>query len=256
MAERRSVLSLGAHPDDAEFYCAGTLALLAKKGWQVHVATMTPGDGGTKEYSREEISRIRTSEATQAAAILGGQYHCLWCDDVFILYDRETLLKAMRLVREVRPTIVFAPSPADYMQDHEITSKIAQTACFCAGVKNVDTGDAKSFEPVPYLYYCDAADGKDILGREIVPAIVVDISSTMDTKLKMLSCHESQRDWLRKHHHIEYLDAMKGFSAKRGREIGKDFAEGFRQHLGSAFPSDDILTAELGERVRRRVSDG
>ena len=74
MLKRREkvVLSLGAHPDDAEFMCAGTLALLHEKGWEVHIATMTPGDGGTVEYSREEISRIRKGEAARAAAILDG----------------------------------------------------------------------------------------------------------------------------------------------------------------------------------------
>ncbi|NOZ22109.1 MAG: PIG-L family deacetylase [Planctomycetes bacterium] len=245
----KRALSLQAHPDDAEFACAGTLALLAGKGWEIHIATMTPGDGGTKEYSREEISKIRTAEAAKSAAILDGQYHCLWCDDVFILYDRPTLLRAMMLVRQIQPTLVFAPSPSDYMQDHEITSKIAQTACFTAGVVNVDTGEAKAFEPVPYLYYCDPAGGIDILGNEIKPTTLVNISSIMETKEKMLSCHQSQQDWLKKHHDIEYLDAMKARAAKRGSEIGAAFAEGFRQHLGSAFPTDNLLKTELGKSV-------
>lgn len=91
----KSVLSLGAHPDDAEFFCAGTLALLRKKGWQIHIATMTPGDCGTVQYSREEISRIRRAEAAKAASLLDGTYHCLECDDIFILYDRPSLLKAI-----------------------------------------------------------------------------------------------------------------------------------------------------------------
>jgi len=252
MAETKTALSLAAHPDDAEFLCAGTLALLAQKGWQIHIATMTPGDGGTKEYSREEISRIRTAEAAKSAAILGGQYHCLWCDDVLIMYDRETLLKVIRLVREVRPTVVFAPSPSDYMVDHEMASRLAMTACFSAGVVNVDTGPAKGFEPVPYLFYCDASGGKDIFGKEIVPDILVDVSSVMHTKEKMLACHRSQADWLKKHHNIEYIGSMKQFSAKRGGEIGTAFAEGFRQHLGSAFPQDNILRAELGDLVHVR----
>ena len=86
MLERREkvVLSIGAHPDDAEFLCAGTLALLRTKGWEVHMATMTPGDCGTVEYSRAEISRIRKAEATKAAVMLDGTYHCLECDDAFI----------------------------------------------------------------------------------------------------------------------------------------------------------------------------
>lgn len=250
MEDNKVVLSIGAHPDDAEFQCAGTLALLHQRGWQVHIATMTPGDAGTVEYSREEISRIRKAEATRGAALLDGTYHCLECDDIFIMYDRPTLLKTIELVRRVRPKIVFTLSPSDYMVDHETASKLAQTACFCCGVVNVETPGAEPFEPVPYLYYADPVEGKDKLGAEIRPSTVVDVTSVMDTKEEMLCCHESQRNWLLKHHGIDaYVDAMKALGRKRGAEIGGRFAEGFRQHLGHAYPHDNILKKELSNVV-------
>jgi LmbE family N-acetylglucosaminyl deacetylase len=246
----KTVLSIGAHPDDAEFMCAGTLALLRRRGWQVHIATLAPGDCGTVQYSREEISRIRKGESAQAAALLDGKYHCLECGDIFIMYDRPTLLKAIELVRQVRPRIVLTLSPADYMVDHETASRLAQTACFCCGVVNVETPGAEPFEPIPYLYYADPVEGKDKLGAEIKPAMIVDISSVMDIKEKMLCCHESQRDWLFKHHGMdEYVNMMKAFGAQRGQEIGCEFAEGFRQHLGHAYPQDNILKNELGSLV-------
>jgi LmbE family N-acetylglucosaminyl deacetylase len=249
-ANQRTVLSLGAHPDDAEFMCAGTLALLVKNGWQVHIATLTPGDCGTVEYSREEISRIRKAEAAKSASILKGGYSCLECDDAFIMYDRPTLLKAIELVRKVRPTIVLTLSPSDYMVDHEMASKIVQTACFCCGVVNIETPGAEPFEPVPYLYYTDPVEGKDKFGTEIKASTVVNITSVMDTKEKMLCCHESQRNWLLKHHGMDdYVNAMKALGQKRGRQIGCKFAEGFRQHLGHAYPQDNILKAELGDIV-------
>ena len=96
MEKKKTVLALNAHPDDAEFMCAGTLTMLHDKGWEIHIATMTPGDCGSAEHSREEISRIRRAEAAKSAKILDGTYHCLECDDVFIMYDRETLLKAVK----------------------------------------------------------------------------------------------------------------------------------------------------------------
>ena len=92
------VLSLCCHPDDTEFFCAGTLALLSENGWEIHSGTMTAGDGGTAEYTREEISKIRTREAEESVNILGGEYHCLWCEDVFVTYDKPTLLKAIELI--------------------------------------------------------------------------------------------------------------------------------------------------------------
>jgi len=246
----KSVLSLGAHPDDAEFFCAGTLALLRKKGWQIHIATMTPGDCGTVQYSREEISRIRRAEAAKAASLLDGTYHCLECDDIFILYDRPSLLRAIELLRKVRPAIVFTTSPSDYMVDHEMASRIAQTACFACGVVNIEIAGVEAFDPVPYLYYMDPVEGKDNFGAEVKAGTIVDITGAMKTKEKMLCCHESQRNWLLKHHGIDnYVTSMKKLGEKRGREINACFAEGFRQHLGHAYPQDNILKAELGDLV-------
>ena len=246
----KTVLSLGAHPDDAEFFCAGTLALLHQRGWDVHIATMTPGDCGTVQYSREEISRIRRAEATKAAGILDGTYHCLECDDIFILYDRPTLLKAIELMRKVKPAIVFTTSPSDYMVDHEMASKVAQTACFACGVVNVETPGAEPFEPIPHLYYMDPAEQKDKYGTYIKAGMIVDITDVIATKEKMLCCHESQRHWLMTHHGMdEYVNMMKDSDQKRGAEINSAFAEGFRQHLGHAYPHDNILKAELGELV-------
>ena len=246
----RTVLSLGAHPDDAEFLCAGTLALLHQKGWEIHIATMAPGDCGTVQYSREEISRIRKGEAAKSAALLDGAYHCLESSDIFILYDRPSLLKAIELVREVKPTIVFTTSPVDYMVDHEMASKLAKTACFACGVVNVETPGAEPFEPVPYLYYMDPVEGKDNFGAEVKAGMIVDITDAMGTKEKMLCCHESQRHWLLTHHGMdEYVNMMKAGGKKRGRQINAGYAEGFRQHLGHAYPQDNVLKTELGDLV-------
>ena len=246
----KTILSLGAYPDDAEFFCAGTLALLHRKGWDIHIATMTPGDCGTVQYSRQEISRIRRAEATKAAGILNGTYHCLECDDIFILYDRPTLLKAIELMRKVKPAIVFTTSPSDYMVDHEMASKIAQTACFACGVVNIETPGAEPFEPIPHLYYMDPAEEKDKYGMEIKAGTIVDITGVMSIKEKLLCCHESQRHWLMTHHGMdEYINMMKESGEKRGRQINSAFAEGFRQHLGHAYPHDNILRSELGDLV-------
>ena len=75
--QNQTVLAFMAHPDDAEFFCAGTLIRLAEAGWQVHVATATPGDCGTTTETRWAISARRTGEAKKAAALIGAAYHCL-----------------------------------------------------------------------------------------------------------------------------------------------------------------------------------
>ena len=247
----KTVLAVGAHPDDIEILCAGTLALLREKQWHIEFATMTPGDCGSTTLSREKISRIRKAEAKKSAHMLDGNYHCMECDDIFIAYNRPTLLKVIKLIRQVRPTIVLTQSPQDYMIDHEVTSAVVRTACFSAGIRNVKTGRAKPFMKMPYLYYFDPIDGKDILGTEIKASTIVNIGSTMQTKETMFRCHESQQSWLQAHHEVDdYINSsLKKLSAKRGKEIGASFAEGFRQHLDHAFPQDNILKQELGDLV-------
>lgn len=241
-------MGIFSHPDDAEFICAGTLSLLKKRGYKIHIATLAPGDKGTAEYSREEISRIRMAEGAKAAKVLGAEYHCLDFEDVYIMYDRESVNKTSSIIRKIRPSIVFTASPDDYMADHEITSRLVMTACFAAGVKNLEIPE-DSFEPVPYLYYCDPMEGKDMLGRPVVPSLYADISSEMELKEKMLACHESQRNWLLKHHKMdEYVLSMKRFGEQRGKEIKRKYAEGFRQHLGHGFPQDNVLLELLGDQ--------
>jgi len=242
-------MGIFAHPDDAELVCAGTLALFAKAGWEVHIVTMAPGDKGTAELSREEISRIRKNEAAESARIIGATYHCLEFEDLYIFYNRETINAATGLMRSVKPSIVFTASPSDYMQDHEITGAVVQAACFASGVKNMEV-DVPFFEPIPYLYYCDPMEGKDIFGKPVIPSMYVKISSEIEIKEKMLACHASQRNWLMAHHKMdEYILAMKRVAVLRGKEAGTDYAEGFRQHLGHGFPQENILLKILDEKV-------
>ena len=244
---RKVVLAILAHPDDAEFMCAGTLSLLKKRGWEIHIATMTPGDKGSAKHTREEISAIRKAEAKDAAELIGGTYHCLEFEDVYILYDRETINGTTALIRKIQPSIVFTASPTDYMVDHEMTSLIVQTACFSCGIKNMEVNE-KYFEPVPYLYYCDAMEGKDKMGNPLPPAMYIDITNEISFKAEMLGCHKSQRDWLLEHHKVdEYILAMKRFAEQRGSEINVNYAEGFSQHLGHGYQQDNVLYSIMGD---------
>ena len=246
----RTVLAIGAHPDDAELLCAGTLALLHAKGWKVECATMTPGDCGSTTRTRAEISAIRRKEAVASAALLDGTFQCMECDDVFITYDRSTLLKVIKLVRQVKPEIVFTMSPEDYMVDHEVTSGVVRTACFSAGMNNIVTDGVDPFLTIPHLYYMDPMEGRDMLGNRIQATTIVDISSTMGKKEQMLLCHESQRSWLMAHHGVDqYVESMKESATMRGKRVGVRYAEGFRQHLGHAYPQDNILRQQLNGLV-------
>jgi LmbE family N-acetylglucosaminyl deacetylase len=243
------ILSILAHPDDAEFLCAGAMIRLVREhGWQAHVATMTPGDCGSAELPAEEISRIRRREGANAAAMIGATYHCLEERDLLIFYNERTLAKVARLLRTVRPTLVLTHSPADYMLDHEVTSQIVRASAFNAPIPNYlpDTQLAR-LEHIPHLYYCDAIEGKDAFGQPVPPSFCIDISEVLDTKVQMLACHASQRDWLLKHHGMDqYLESLRNWAQLRGESCGVRAAEGFRQHLGHSYPQDNLLGQVLG----------
>ncbi len=239
-----------AHPDDPEIWSGGTLALLAQSGWRVVTATMTPGQAGSTTLNAEEISVVRRKEAANAAAVIGATYHCLESEDVFITYDKPTLLKVITLFREVRPSLVITASPSDYMFDHEITSHLAQTACIAASIPNIETPGLPASTGVPHLYYADAASGKDRFGNEITGSMMIDITTSMDTKTKMTACHDTQRSWLRTISQVdEFILAMQSFSERNGKFIDRKYAEGYRQHLGFSYPQDNLLAAELSRFV-------
>jgi len=238
-------LAVLAHPDDAEFLCAGTLIRLAReRQWAIHIATMTAGDCGSAEHSAAEITRIRRSEAVASAATIGATYYCVGERDLNVFYSKPTLARVTQLIRAVRPSLLFTHSPADYHLDHEQTSIIVRAAAFAAPVPLFQAGEGSrpAIDRIPHLYYCDALEGKDPFGQSLPPGFRIDISAVIDVKKSMLACHASQRNWLLHHHGIdEYLTAMLDWSAARGRECGVRFAEGFRQHLGHSYPQNNLL---------------
>jgi LmbE family N-acetylglucosaminyl deacetylase len=243
--KNRIALAFMAHPDDAEFLCAGTLIRLAAAGWEIHIATCAPGDCGTAVENRWDISSIRTKEAAKAAAVIGGTYHCLDERDGFIVYDKSSLHKTYDLFRRIAPSLVFAHAAKDYMMDHEQASLLARAASFLYAGPNVSTLPVREGSCIPHLYYCDPLEAIDPLGRPVEPTTVIDITAQLEKKAEMLSCHASQRQWLLSHHGLdEYLDSMKRHAALRGKQAGVAAAEAFVQHRGHAYPRDDML-AEL-----------
>lgn len=245
------IVAIHAHPDDVEFLCAGTLALLKQKGHSISIATLSPGDKGTPDKSIFEIASIRRKEAKNAADFLGANYTCLEFLDFEIFDDDRSRRRVTEFVRKTSPDIVLTASPIDYMADHEAAGVLTRHALFVAGIRNYQTGGAAPIKKIPALYYMDPLEGIDHFGQPIQPEFCVDITSTIEFKEKMLACHASQREWLMKHHGVDrYIEAMKEWSAIRGQLIGATYAEGFRQHKGHAYPKENILEELLGTYVR------
>ena len=240
---RKVCLSLLAHPDDAEILCAGTMLRLAREhGYELHIATMTPGDCGSMDQDRWSIAATRTAEARVAAAKAGATYHCLDERDAMVVYEKGAIRKVAELFRKVAPTLVLTHPRYDYMLDHEQTHLLARAASFIYGAPNISELPLLPGSGVPHLYYCDPIGGHGPLGEVVTPSAYVDVTSTHAEKLDMLAAHVSQRAWLRAHHGMdEYLDAVRRHDGLRGREAGCTFAEGFVQHRGHAYPESDLL---------------
>ncbi|MCA1686836.1 MAG: PIG-L family deacetylase [Planctomycetia bacterium] len=248
------ILALHAHPDDLEFQCAGTLALLRQAGCQVTLATMTPGDCGSAEHDPEAIAAIRRAEARAAADLIGAASLCLEFRDLAIFNDDESRRRVTECLRRVRPDVVLTAPPVDYLCDHEATSLLVRDACFTAPIPNYTTRQWEPAPPlakIPCLYFVDAIEGIDRCGRPLPSGFHVDVSSVFAVKREMLACHASQRNWLLRQHGIdEYLDSQAEWSRRRGSEIGVEHAESFRQYLGHAYPHDNLILAVLNQDGR------
>lgn len=255
-AQLPRILVAMAHPDDCEFLVAGTLFHLRDLGCPLGIITMTAGDCGSATIGREEIARIRYAEAQAAAANLGASYACAGLMDVEVCYNADNLRRVVEVMRCFDPDVVITHSRVDYMLDHEQASLLVRGATFASAVNNYETRQTPPAKPArgtPALYYADAIEGLDPEGRRIYPQFYVDISSQLHRKREMLSQHASQRDWFRSHHGVdEYLARMTSWAETYGQECGCAHAEGFRQHLGHAYPHDPILQNALAPFVRRR----
>ena len=114
------VLAIGAHPDDVEHLCAGTLALYAAEGADITIAIATRGDIGSRTGICDSIALLRRQEAEASAALIGARVIWMGFDDELLLNDRPTLLAFVDAIREARPDVMFLLSERDYHRDHRI----------------------------------------------------------------------------------------------------------------------------------------
>jgi LmbE family N-acetylglucosaminyl deacetylase len=249
------IVSIHAHPDDAEILVGGTLAQLRAAGHDVTIVTMTPGDCGTRDYPPEEIAAIRRREAARGAAVIGAHYICAEFRDLAIFNDDPSRRRVAELLRKVQPDVVLTASPVDYHCDHEATSILVRDACFGAPAPNYICGTEPRIPEIPHLYFLDPAEGRDRDGNVIHPEFIVDVTSTLAVKREMLACHESQRKWLQEHHHMDnYIETMEEWTRARGALAGFQFGEGFRQYRCHPYPTTPILQDALAGLVRNIAS--
>jgi LmbE family N-acetylglucosaminyl deacetylase len=226
------ILAIGAHPDDLEISCAGTLARLKQAGHEVVLCHATNGDKGHYEIPPDKLMQIRKLEAGAAGRIIGCQVISLGLKDGEIMAaNAVTRSVFIDLIRRVRPDMVISHAPNDYMPDHVEVSKLVFDTTFLATVP----GFSREFPvacKVPSLFYMD-----NLSGIDFQPNIYVDITETLETKLQMLGCHESQLTWLKEHDDVDVLDFVRTAGKLRGIQAGCTYAEGFIQHMAWTRPN-------------------
>ena len=216
------VLGVGAHPDDLEILCGGTLARFVREGHDVVMCNATTGNRGSFVHSSEEIARLRLAEARRAAEVIGARHVTLGIADCEVnSADPEHKRLVVDLVREARPDLIITHFPHDYMGDHNEISKLVFESSFYATLPLYETGKAHHSSVTP-IYYMDT-----VFGVGFVPTEYVDVSEAIDAKVAMLEAHESQLSWLRDHDGIDVVDQMKTATRYRGMQCGVAYAEGF-----------------------------
>ena len=242
-----TILAVHAHPDDIEHLAAGALAILAARGHAIRIATLTAGECGSAETDLAATGRIRKAEAAAAAALIGADYRCAGLPDLGVFDDDRARRAATELIRWARPDVVIAASPADYHPDHEAASQLVRDGCFAASVPNYRTGASAPLEAIPHLYFMDPIGGRDREGHRIAGDFGADIAEGFALKRQMLACHVSQAQWVARQHGIDdHLASMEAWSRRRGRDFGRELAEGFRQYRHEPYPRTPLLQDLLG----------
>ena len=219
-----NVLAVGAHPDDVEIACSGTLAKCVKRGDKVTVCHVSSGSLGHVVIPPEKLRGIRAAEAKKAGALAGiSKVVCAGFDDLAIFPEsQEARDRLVKIIREANPDFIITHNPDDYMPDHTAVSRLVFDASFTATLPNYPPKTAHPARLVP-IYYMDT-----LCGVNFVPTEFVDITQEIDLKIRMLECHESQLVWMREHDHIDFADMVRTCSKYRGYQCGATYAEGFR----------------------------
>ena len=217
------VLAVGAHPDDIEILCAGTLAKFAKQGHEIVMCYVTNGNMGHMIIPPDELAEIRKEEARKSAAVIGAEMLWMNIDDQMTVDDLDSRLKFIEMVRRAKADLVLTHYPDDYIMDHRRTSSLVFESTFMSGLPHVKT-ESKHHAGVVPIYEMDT-----LAGIGFLPTEWVDISDCFETKIEMLSQHQSQVKWLKDHDNIDIIEFVTVAARYRGIQAGVKYAEGFRR---------------------------
>ena len=219
------ILAFGAHPDDVELGCAGTLLKEVSLGKKVGIVDLTRGELGTRGSAT-----IRDQEAAAAAKILGVSIReNLGMRDGFFVNDEVHQREIIKMVRKYRPEIVLCNAVDDRHIDHGKGSKLVSDACFLSGLVKIETSHEGEVQAAwrPKLVYHYTQ------WKNTEPDFVVDITGFTDLKIASILAYSSQfydpnsKEPESPISSKNFLESLNYRSRDLGRLVGVDYAEGF-----------------------------
>ena len=214
------ILVFGAHPDDVELGCGGTIIKHSQKGSKVGVIDLTRGELGTRGNIK-----IRDSEMQDSTKIMGViMRENMNFKDGFFQNDEDHKLKLIRKIRKYRPEIVITNAPTDRHPDHGRSSRLTVDSCFLSGLEKIETNQA-IWRP-KYIYHY-------IQFNHLAPDFVIDISDEIDKKIESVLCYKSQfynPDSKESETIIsskDFLESIRYRAKDLGRQSDCEYAEGF-----------------------------
>lgn len=218
------VIAFGAHPDDVELSCSGTLLKLKEEGSKVGVVDLTMGELGTRG-----TVDTRKKESDSSSKILNIDVReNLDLGDGWFENNQENKLKVIQAIRKYQPTIIFANAIDDRHPDHPRAAKLLDEAFFLSGLKKIETQDngitQDIWRPKHLFHY--------VQYRYVKPDFVVDVTPYYETKMNAILSFKSQfyepgkkSDTLISSK--KFLDFIKGRSHEMGSSIQVEHGEGF-----------------------------
>ena len=224
-----TVLAIGAHGDDLEMFCGGTLARCRQRGDRVVMCVVTDGRGRPKG-ELETVVAIRRAEAQAAADVIGAELVWMGIPDGGVMFNEATRHLFIEVIRQTRPDLIITHPAQDYHPDHKTSNALVLDAAQIARTANYPSQYPPHRGVVP-VAFMEAERGIDFLPEEYV-----DISDVWEQKLQMLEAHRSQLmpgeydksftvPARTDNPFVSYAQALSGF---RGLACNVPHAEGFR----------------------------
>ena len=214
------ILAIGAHPDDVELGCGGTLAKEISLGKKVGIIDLTKGELGTRgtDITRKE-------EAAHAAEILGiAVRENLDLGDGFFMNEKEAQFKVIEVIRKYQPDVIISNAPSDRHPDHAKGSELVNNAIFLSGLPKIENGLAP-WRPKKHFHY--------IQWLPLEPSFVVDITGFLGKKVESCLAYKTQffdpnsEEPLTPIATKNFTDSIEYRAMDLGRLIGTEAGEGF-----------------------------